>query len=223
MANRLLLPAGELGSPAGSRPEEPPVVWRTWLLAPERGPRGQITPVLTGLYGFPWRSPHADAKCIVRDRARGYLASGTFTLDRHHAVIPDPYCTCGIYAGRDELVVPRTHPARGMPYVTGFVALRGRVLVTPTGYRAQQAHVVGPLTIHPGRPPLGVALARRFGAPLVPSRVVTGPIGYRTLWRPRRADALDTWLDETTVQLNHRYGVPVAVSSAGTRRNPPRG
>lgn len=159
----------------------------------------------------------------MRDRARGYLASGAFTLDRHHAVIPDPYCTCGIYAGSDELVAPLTHPARGVPYVTGFVALRGRVLVTPTGYRAQRALMVGPLTLHPGRPPFAVALARRFGAPLVPSRVVSGPGGYRTLWRPRRPNALDTWLDETTVKLTHRYGVPVLLSSAGTRRNPPRG
>jgi hypothetical protein len=106
---------------------------------------------------------------------------------------------------------------------TGIIALRGRVLAAPTGNRAQQACVVGPLTLHPGRPPLGAAVAERFGAPLVPSRVVTGPSGYRTLWRTRRAHALDAWLDEAMVQLNDRYGVPVLLSSAGMRRNPPRG
>lgn len=212
--------AGPTPAEASSRPI---VVWRTWLLAPQRGPRVSIRPRLTGLYGFPWHDAEVEAKCTLRDRADGYLASGAFTLDRHHRVIPDPFCTCGIYAGHDELATPRPHPVRGVPFVTGFVELSGRVLASPDGFRAQRARVVGPLTITPGRAPMSAALALRLGTALKPNRVVAGPSEYRTLWRMSRSHRLDAWLDQTATQLGDRYHVDVETSSAGTRGNPPRG
>lgn len=209
--------------PATGSPPDARTVWRSWLLVPESGPRHTVRPLLTGLYGFPWYSTKVDAKCTQRDRAHGYLASGAFTLDRHHEVIPDPYCTCGIYAGRDELALPRPHPVRGVPFVTGFVSLEGRVLATPDGYRAQQASIIGPLTITPGRPPPSVAVAHRFGIDLVANRVITSAAGYRTLWRRRAAAGLGMWLGTMADQLADRYGVPVLASSPGTRPNRPKG
>jgi hypothetical protein len=228
MASRAELPTHEPGvepvEPAQAETtDRPVVVWRTWLLTPERGPRNSVQPLLTGLYGFPWYAADVAAKCTMRDRAGGYLASGAFTVDRHHRVIPDPFCTCGIYAGRDELTVPRPHPVRTVPFATGFVELRGRVLATPDGFRAQQARIVGPLTIAPGRPPVSAAVAMRLGVGLTPNRVVTGPSGYHTLWRSSTSNRLDAWLRDTAAKLSDRYHVNVETSFTGTTRNPPRG
>ncbi len=191
----------------------PLVVWRTWLLQPE-----QISgiPILTGLYGFRWPGPEMDAKCTLQDPAIGDHRPGRRRIDRHHRVIPDPHCSCGIYAGLDELTRLRSpRPPRRVPFVTGFVALSGRVLVDGEMLRAQHATIIGPLSLALGRPPFWHSLAPVVTASL-PARVVAYRGTYRTLWTKRDVgEAGPMWLQSQARALSLRYRVAVEV--AGSR------
>ncbi len=201
----VLLPEPELPTVRTSR--EPLVVWRTWLIVPERRPGGDVVPLLTGLFGFPWRTAELDAKCTIQDWDRTG-APGRPTVDRHHRLIPDPDCTCGIYASRAALVEPELDLVpRGMPIATGFVELTGHILETDRTHRAQHARIAGPLTVLPGRMPLGTRFMTR--APR-PRTVVTDRHGYRTRWVDAAAGRpYPEWRREVGRQLRHRYGVVV--------------
>jgi hypothetical protein len=178
-------------------------VWRTWLVAPEHHRRGAAEPILTGLFGYPWRRAELDAHC-TRDEP---VPTATHRA-RHHPIVPHPECTCGIYAGRDELITARIpQPAAAQPFAAGFVELSGRILLGPTGYRAQRATIVGPLTLGFGRRPHLLLGAARTTPPV---GVRITPHRYRAVWRTRRGVApLGEWLEETAAALRQRYGVPV--------------
>jgi hypothetical protein len=132
-------------------------------------------------------------------------------VDRYHRVVPAEHCTCGIYAGRDELVNPRVpKPPRGRPLVTGFVELGGHIIQEPQVYRAQRATIVGPLTIWVGRMPLGIAATSRLGKRAHPARVVTACSEYRVLWtRGKAGTPIAEWLASVTTALTRRYAVQV--------------
>jgi hypothetical protein len=187
------------------------VLWRSWHVVPDTPPGGQPVALLTGIFGFPWREPVIDAKCTEQDRAVLGVDMAK-QVDRHHRVVPDPSCTCGIYAGRDELVRPRiARPPRSRPLVTGFVALAGRVIQERDVYRAQQARIVGPLTLWLGRPPLSAAaVARALGRRPRPQRVVTVRDRFEVVWTASRAGTpVAEWLARTAGELARRYGVDV--------------
>lgn len=202
-------PPAEHGAPGGRRP----VLWRTWMVRPERVPAGGTVPLLTGLFGFPWRQATMDAKCTQRDRAIDGFGMST-TMDRHHRVVPHPQCTCGIYAGADELVAARVPPPlRGRPFVTGFVELSGRMIRTGDVTRAEHAAIIGPLTISAGRPTWGAEISSRAGGHPRPTRVFTEREEYRVSWAPGRTGTpLPAWLREVASGLAERYGVPVVAS-----------
>lgn len=186
------------------------MVWRSWSLVPDHGTDGEPGTLLTGLYGFPWRDRQVDAKCTQQDRAVDGVDMRT-RVDRYHRVVPAEHCTCGIYAGRDELVNPRVpKPPRGRPLVTGFVELGGHMIQEPEVYRAQRATIVGPLTIWVGRMPPGVAAAARLGKRARPVRVVTARDEYRVLWtRGKVGTPIGEWLASVTTALTLRYAVQV--------------
>lgn len=186
------------------------MVWRSWRLVPDHATEGEAGTLLTGLYGFPWRDRQVDAKCTQQDRAVDGVDMRT-RVDRYHRVVPAEHCTCGIYAGRDELVNPRVpKPPRGRPLVTGFVELGGHMIQEAEVYRAQRATIVGPLTIWMGRMPFGVAAAARLGGPALPARVVTARDEYRVLWtRSKAGTAIAEWLPAVAAALTRRYAVQV--------------
>ena len=197
----------ETAQPANSNGSGPVYALRIWLIAPEHLPLGRVSPMLTGLYGYPWRTGLLDAKCTV---AEGF--DPDFSLppqtERHHPVVPAPDCSCGIYAVRDTTssrVTWRT-PV-GVPFVTGFVELTGRILAGRTTYRAGRAAIVGPLTIQPGRPPGAARLLRRS---LEPQRVSVVNGAYRVGWsaRPTRYPWED-WAVDTVRELRNRYEVEI--------------
>ena len=197
-----------LASPSGPR-----TVWRTWLVRPMRlGTDPE--PILTGVFGFPWREPELDAKCAIQDLDTCATRPGPVRVDRHHPTIPHPGCTCGIYASTDLLATPATDllPA-ATPVVTGFVELSGRLLTRGSVVRAQHARIIGPLTIGPGRPPLTVRLARRAGLSLEPTRVALEEQRYRVVWGAGRiGETYDEWLAAAASGLSSRYRVSVVVT-----------
>lgn len=202
--------------PLDSLPEartsgEPLVVWRTWLIAAEPRPSGNPVPLLTGLLGFPWRGPELDAKCTIQDHTASSPLAHRRLVDRHHVLIPDPDCTCGIYATRTSLDSPPSGLIpRGRPIATGFVELSGHILQTPEVFRAQHATIVGPLHISAGRLPLLSALAQHAGTHPVPRTVATDRSSYAVRWMPGGPGfPYETWRRDAAHQLTHRYGVPV--------------
>jgi hypothetical protein len=187
------------------------VVLRTWLIGAERRTHGPPVPVLTGIFGFPWRSSHLDAKCTIRDWERGSLGPGTRRVDRHHPVIPAPGCTCGIYASTDLLSTPAEDllPA-AVPIAVGFVELSGPKVRDGEILRAQGARIIGPLTIAPGRPPLNARLARWVGGDPRPGRIVDDGDRFRVLWHGAAVGTpYPTWVTEAAANLESRYRVPV--------------
>ena len=199
----------------GARAESPPaehgdgplVVWRTWLIKPD-GPKRDT--ILTGLNGFRWLEPEMDAKCVLQERVPGDVRPGTRTVDRHHDVIPAAHCSCGIYAGRDELVSQRHPlPPSRTPYATGFVKLSGRILIAGDTLRAQHATMIGPITLLSGRRPWWHrALPARLAAR--PPRVLTDRDRFRTVWTEQRVgEVADRWLQHTAATLVDRYRVGV--------------
>jgi len=187
------------------------VVLRTWLIGAERTTHGPPHPVLTGIFGFPWRTASLDAKCTIRDWERGSLGPGTRHVDRHHPVIPAPSCTCGIYASTDLLSTPAEEllPA-ATPIAVGFVELSGPKVRDGDILRAQSARIVGPLTIAAGRPPLNARLAHRLGKDPRPGRVIDDGDRFRVLWhRAAVGTPYPTWVRQSAASLESRYGVPV--------------
>lgn len=188
----------------------PLVVLRSWLVVVEKLPLNQLRPMLTGLYGYPWRTHRLDARCTAANRF-----DNEFTLppriERHHSTVPEPSCSCGIYANRDETPEPvRLRSPVGVPVATGFVELSGRIVTESTTYRAQKASIVGPLTLHPGRPPLRAALLHRS---IRPQRVTTVGAGFQVRWagRPTGEKWVD-WAASTSRSLAERYEVEVLAS-----------
>ena len=188
----------------------PLVVLRSWLVVAEKLPLNEPRPLLTGLYGYPWRTRRLEARCTAAGRF-----DKAFTLppriERHHSTVPEPSCSCGIYANRDETPEPvRLRSPAGVPVATGFVELSGRIVIESTIYRAQEASIVGPLTLHPGRPPLGAALLHRS---IRPQRVTTAGPSFRVRWagRPTGERWVD-WAENTSRSLSARYGVEVLTS-----------
>lgn len=189
---------------------EPITVWRTWLVRSARFGRSREA-ILTGVFGFPWRSGDLDAKCTIQVRDAGASHAGRPRVDRHHPTIPDPGCTCGIYGSTNLLEPPAAEllPS-AVPVVTGFVELSGRLLARGDTIRAQHASIVGPLSIGPGRPPAAARLVRRIGFDLRPARVTSERGGYRVVWGAGRAGvSWDEWLDEAAIALAGRYDVEI--------------
>ncbi len=186
---------------------EPIVALRNWLVAPEHLPRDRTRPVLAGIYGYRWPTADLDARCTARRHH-------TFGLpphpDSYHPALPDPSCSCGIYAVRSEAELPpnfRT-PA-GVPVVGGFVALSGRVVAGPRTLRGQHATIIGPLTLLPGRPP---PIASIFRRPALPHNVVQTGDGFRVRWSTHgEAAGWMTWARSTARLLEDRYRVEILV------------
>ncbi len=185
-----------------------PVVRRIWAIAPEPRRDGSIEPLLTGIFGFPWRTAALDAKCTIVERDHGSVGGRTRLVDRHHRVVPDPDCTCGIYATVDVDGHPAALVARTRPVATGFVALMGRILRTGNTLRAQRAAVVGPLAVDLGRPPLAAVPLMGTSRPPHPLRVTIEAGSFKVLWG-WGADRTGEWLDETAAALADRYGLEV--------------
>ena len=203
-----LLPAADL--PTVRQDSDPLVVWRTWIVRPEERRGKPTVPMLTGLLGFPWRTGEMDAKCIVQDPDHGRTGYSRTTMDRHHYRVPDPDCTCGLYATRAALEGPPTALVpRGLPVVTGFVELSGHILEGRSNFRAQHARIIGPVHLSAGRIPLADAAMRGMGVARSPQRVVVDRGEYRIGWKPGRGRDHATWRRETRGLLADRYLVDV--------------
>ena len=199
-----------LGNGAG-----PVLALRSWLIAPERQPGNRSLPMLTGLYGYPWRTDQLDARCTAGGRA------WTFTLpprtESYHPVVPELECSCGVYAVRDESIRPVSlRSPVGVPVVSGFVELSGRILAGRSIYRAQRASIVGPLSIQPGRPP---AIARLLRRPMQPRRVAVVGNAYLVRWATGPSgQSWSDWVEATARALRSRYQVKVIVAEPDADR-----
>lgn len=202
--------APRIETPTSPQHASPRVVWRSWLLAPERRPLREDTLVLTGLFGFPWRTGNLEAKCTVRDHDR-VVGLAPRMLDRHHASIPAVDCTCGIYASYDLSATPAANliPTE-RPVVTGFVELSGRSVTTGAIMRASRARIVGPLTILPGTPPWTSRVWARFGRIPEPATVTVERTMLRVTWGSATVGMpWASWRARAVHQLTRRYGVEV--------------
>jgi hypothetical protein len=191
---------------------EPITVRRTWLVRSTRLGTNRV-PILTGVFGFPWRDADLDAKCTIQVRDAGASHPGRPRVDRHHPAIPDPRCTCGIYGTTSLLEAPAADllPS-AVPVVTGFVELSGRLIAKDATIRAQHARIVGPLTVGPGRPPVAARLARKLGFDSRPTRVTSERGGYRVVWGAGRVGlSWGEWLEDAADALTVRYRVEIVV------------
>jgi hypothetical protein len=119
--------------------------YRSWDLAPD----GALCS--TGLGATRWRPGINVAYCG---------AGG-----EHDA--PHALCGCGLYARHEP---PHRVEARA-PWITGAVAMRGRLIVYHEGMRAEEAIVVAlaePVEAHPADLRRMRAVAERYRVPLVP-------------------------------------------------------
>lgn len=183
-----------------------PLVRRSWKLVP--GPHG---PLLTGFFGFPWREPVLQAKCTDTELAGASQLAGKLRVDRWHQSVPSLDCTCGIYAS-DEPVLSLLQRAnlRSSVIVNGFVRLSGRVLMAGATYRAEQAQIVGPLTINlPPRRRIR-RLGARWGLSQQVCRVTEDVDGW-LFWysRGRRGISLGEWHKQMSEAIRRRYDVEV--------------
>ena len=184
-----------------------PVVRRSWKLVP-----GSQGPLLTGLFGFPWRGPVVQAKCTQTDLSGHNVLFGDNRVDRHHRWVPSLDCTCGIYA-TDEPTPGRLQrlELRNNVIVSGFVRLSGRVVVSGNTYRAGEAQIVGPLTITPPAPGGPRRWSARWGTNQQVCRVTQNGHEY-VFWysRGRRGISFGEWYKQTSQALTRRYRVEVA-------------
>ena len=185
---------------------EGPVVRRSWRLRP-----GADGILLTGLFGFPWRDRVVQAKCVARQQAGRADLFGTVQVDRRHRSVPSPDCRCGLYATDN----PRTgwlqrRFLRHQVVVSGFVRLSGRVLQQGLEFRAEEATVVGPLSIGLPAPSAVRRWAGRFGARQQPSRIVVDGDSYGLRYGPSHSGIpLGEWLRQVSDDLHRRYGAQV--------------
>ncbi len=182
-----------------------PVVRRIWKLAV-----GSQGPYLTGLYGFPWREPRMQAKCTETQIVGSDELFRSLRVDRRHLRVPSPDCTCGIYAA--------DQPTRGWlqrlnlrnsVIVSGFVRLSGRVVVTGDTYRAEEAEIVGPLTITPPPTRWLRSVGRRWGLNQQITRVTEDADGFLFWYSGRRGISFGEWYKQMSTALSRRYAVEV--------------
>lgn len=193
-----------------SPPDESWVVRRTWVLRLECQPGTDPRPLLTGVFGFPWRSTEMDAKCTMLDQSRAMGIGFSGKIDRHHRRIPAIECTCGIYGAADETIDAIALAPSGVPLVTGLVELSGHVIRSGAVLRAQHARIVGPLALDLGRKPLGLSIMQRVGIRTQPVRVRTARSALRVTWGVRHDDAeVTVWLANMRRTLAATYGVEV--------------
>ncbi|NNF09102.1 MAG: hypothetical protein HKN74_02345 [Acidimicrobiia bacterium] len=188
-----------------------PVVRRSWKLDPSRG-----EPRLAGLLGFPWPEPIVQAKCTLSRPAGPGDLFGTVRMDRTHRVVPSVGCSCGIYAG-DNLRFGwwQRGSLRTAVLVSGFVRLSGRVLEHRGVYRAEEATVIGPLSIAVPAAGRMRRWGRRGGLSQRVARIVTDGDVYRARFGERGPGVpVDDWLRDATAALSQRYGVAVLGSVA---------
>lgn len=183
-----------------------PVVRRSWKLVP-----GAQGPLLTGLFGFPWRDPVMQAKCTQTDISRPGELFGTLQRDRHHRWVPSLDCTCGIYATDDPTIGQlQRFNLRNSVIVNGFVRLSGRVLLDGNTYRAAEAQIVGPLTITPPPRRRLRRLGARWGVGQEIRRVTEHPGGFDFWYSDgRRGVSFGEWCEQMRQALNQRYTVEV--------------
>lgn len=183
-----------------------PVVRRSWKLVP-----GSQGPLLTGLFGFPWREPVMQAKCTQTDVAGGNELFGSRRVDRRHRSVPSLDCTCGIYA-TDEPAPGRLQRfnLRSSVMVTGFVRLSGRVVVAGATYRAEEAQIVGPLTITPPPQRWLRRVGARWGVNQQVRRVTEDADRYLVWYSDgRRGTPAGEWYKQMSEALGRRYSVEV--------------
>jgi hypothetical protein len=123
--------------------------WRSWK--PVDTPAG-------------WRlaSPLRPGVVWPPDAALTARCMGSRTMDHVVAPVPDPRCSCGLYAVRD----PTDVVTRGDDTLVGCVALWGRVVEGERGWRASQGFpllLLSPSRVHAG---LGRELAETYGVPV---------------------------------------------------------
>ena len=183
-----------------------PIVRRSWRL-PD-GPGGIM---LTGLFGFPWRDPLVQAKCVTREPAGRADLFGTVRVDRMHRSVPSPDCRCGLYATNDpQAGWLQRRFLRHQIVVSGFVRLSGRVLQQGAEYRAEEAAVVGPLAICLPAPSAARRRAARLGLRQQPTRIVVDGDSFAVRYRTSGPGTpLGEWLRRTSNELRRRYGVQV--------------
>lgn len=182
-----------------------PLVRRSWKLASDA--QG---PLLTGLFGFPWRDGVLQAKC-TQPEVGTFDRVGNGRVDRRHPSVPSLGCTCGIYASdepRMDWLMRRF--LRGHVMVTGFVRLSGRILVSGSVYRAEEAQIVGPLTIVPPSPGRFRSAGARWGVGQRPGRVWQDGDRF-VFWysQGRRGVPIGEWYRQMHDALASRYSVEV--------------
>ncbi|MGH7224949.1 MAG: hypothetical protein ACRELF_17130 [Gemmataceae bacterium] len=115
---------------------EPFTAYRAWNWTEEG---------VVSLNGEPWTPKQAfEAKCLYADRQRSLKAAAVKTpeaqefWDRHQHHVPDPTCTCGMYAGISmRHMIDIGYIGRG---IHGEVSLWGRLMRHTLGWRAQYAY-----------------------------------------------------------------------------------
>ena len=184
-----------------------PVVRRSWKLIV-----GSQGPLLTGLFGFPWREPVLQAKCTQTEIIGRNELFSNLRVDRRHRSVPSLDCTCGIYA-TDGPAFGRLQrlSLRSSVIVTGFVRLSGRVLLAGDSYRAEEAQICGPLTITPPAPSRLRTMAARWGANQQIRRVTRDADSF-IFWYSgtRRGVSIGEWYKQMSEALSRRYAVEVA-------------
>jgi hypothetical protein len=181
------------------------VVRRSWKLAID-----SQGPLLTGLFGFPWREAVQQAKCTEPELG-SFERVGGARVDRRHRSVPSLGCTCGIYASDEphlDWLLRRL--VRGSVMVTGFVRLSGRILLSGSAYRAEEAQIVGPLTIVPPPPGRFRGAGARWGVGQRSRRVWQDGDRF-VFWysQGRRGVPIGEWYQQMDEALASRYSVEV--------------
>jgi hypothetical protein len=110
-----------------------------------------------------------DTAMVATCKRDGPVGSGK--KEREHGRVPDPDCTCGLYAATDlDVVAGYVTDHDGLPVAVGLVQGYGRLIPAEYGWRAEKARiaclfsVVEDFTVAHRRL---VNAARRYGVPLV--------------------------------------------------------